>query len=107
VLDNLETLPGLSARPMFGALGLYSRGVFFGIVAADTLYFKVDAASHDEYRRRGALPFKPFPGKPASTKYFAVPVGILEHPADLVAWARRAIGAASSSSPSRSRKSAR
>ena len=102
VLDNLDGLPGLTARPMFGGLGLYSGGVFFAIVAADVLYFKVDAESRGRYVRRRARRFKPFPNRPASRNYFAVPTGILEHPPDLVAWARRAVSAAApTGSPSR------
>ena len=42
VLDQLSEVPALSARAMFGGLGLYSGDVFFGLVAADVLYFKVD-----------------------------------------------------------------
>jgi DNA transformation protein len=104
VLDNLDAVPGLMARSMFGGLGLYSRGVFFAIVAADVLYFKVDAGSRDEYIRRGARPFKPFPSRPASRSYYAVPTAVLENPLDLVAWARRAVRAASRE-PNRSRES--
>jgi TfoX/Sxy family transcriptional regulator of competence genes len=54
VLDNLDGLPSLTARPMFGGLGLYSGSVFFAIVAADMLYFKVDAESRGQYVQRGA-----------------------------------------------------
>lgn len=107
VLDNLDALPELSCRPMFGGLGLYSRSVFFGIVAADVLFFKVDGESRGDYERRGAQPFKPFPDRPASNSYFAVPTGILESPRDLVAWARRAVRAAASAQLSRSRKTRR
>jgi DNA transformation protein len=80
---------------MFGGLGLYSNGVFFGIVAADLLYFRVDADSRVEYVRCRARAFKPFPNRPASRNYYAVPPGVLESPRDLVSWARRAVRAAS------------
>jgi DNA transformation protein len=104
VLDHLDALPELTARPMFGGIGLYSRSVFFGIVAADVLFFKVDDESRGDYVRRGAQPFKPFPERPASRHYFAVPTGILEDPRELVDWARRAVRVAASAQPSRSRK---
>ena len=42
VLDQLAGLDGLRARAMFGGVGLYAGEVFFGIVAAEVLYFKVD-----------------------------------------------------------------
>jgi DNA transformation protein len=93
VLDQLADLGEVSAKNMFGGVGLYHRGVFFGIVARDTLYLKVDDGNRDDYRRARAKPFKPYPARPASTNYFAVPVDVLESPIDLVAWARKAIAA--------------
>ena len=42
VLDQLEELGDVTARSMFGGVGLYHRGVFFGLLARDTLYLKVD-----------------------------------------------------------------
>jgi TfoX/Sxy family transcriptional regulator of competence genes len=37
---------------MFGGVGLYAADVFFGILAADTLYFKVDAIRVAKSTRR-------------------------------------------------------
>jgi TfoX/Sxy family transcriptional regulator of competence genes len=36
-LDQLSSVTGLRARPMFGGFGLYADDVFFGILAADAL----------------------------------------------------------------------
>ena len=41
---------------MFGGVGLYHRGVFFGIIAGDTLYLKVDDTSRREYESAGMGP---------------------------------------------------
>ena len=92
---------------MFGGIGLYSQSVFFGIVAADVLFFKVDGESRGDYESRGAEPFKPFPDRSPSRHYYAVPTGVLENPRDLVEWARRAVRAAASSPGGRSRKTRR
>jgi DNA transformation protein len=42
VLDNLRDVGVVIDRSMFGGIGLYCRGLFFGIIAADVLYLKVD-----------------------------------------------------------------
>ena len=42
VLDQFEELGEVAPRAMFGGVGLYRRGVFFGIIARDVLYLKVD-----------------------------------------------------------------
>jgi len=95
VLDQLEELGEVTAKRMFGGVGLYYRGVFFGILARDTLYFKTSTANRPDYLRAGAKPFRPFLDKPQrSTTYFAVPVDVLESAPVLAQWARKAIAAA-------------
>ena len=95
VLDQLEELGGVTPRAMFGGVGLYHRGVFFGIVARDVLYFKTDARNRGDYLRAGVKPFVPYADKPArTTRYYPVPIEVLESPPELAAWARKAIAAA-------------
>ena len=59
VLDQLEELGEITSRSMFGGVGLYRAGVFFGIMAADVLYLKVDATNQPDYERAGSSAFKP------------------------------------------------
>jgi TfoX/Sxy family transcriptional regulator of competence genes len=40
--------------------------------------------------------FKPFPDRPTTMKYYAVPLAVLESSAELTRWARKAVEAASS-----------
>ena len=94
VLDQLEELGGVTARAMFGGVGLYYHGRFFGIIARDTLYLKVDEGNRPDYERAGMKPFKPYRDRPGTMQYYAVPVGVLESPLDLGQWARQAIAAA-------------
>ena len=95
VLAQLDALGDVTARAMFGGIGLYHRGVFFAIVAGDVLYFRVDDGNRRDFERRHAPPFQPYAER-ASTKYFAVPADILENADDLAAWVRKAVRAASS-----------
>jgi DNA transformation protein and related proteins len=95
VLDQLEELGDVTPRSMFGGVGLYHRGVFFGILARDTLYLKVGDSNRTDYKRAGMKPFRPYPNRSGTMEYFAVPLEILESRTDLAVWAGRAITVAS------------
>jgi DNA transformation protein len=98
VIEQLDRLPQVTSRRMFGAMGLYSSGVFFGIVDNDTLFFKVDDSTRESYTARGSAAFRPYKDGPeVSMSYFQVPVDILENADELVAWARAAVRAAAAS----------
>ncbi len=93
VLDQLEPL-NVTPRSMFGGTGLYAEGVFFGIIAMDTLYLKVDDTNRPMFEREGMQPFKPYAGRPVAMKYYAVPLGVVESAPELVRWARLSISVA-------------
>ena len=79
---------------MFGGVGLYSGEQFFGIVAADELFFKVDDTNRAAYEAAGSEPFRPVLDRPVSMSYWRVPIEVLEDPSELAVWARAAIRAA-------------
>ena len=103
VLDQLSEVPALSARAMFGGHGLYSGDVFFGLVAADVLYLKVDATTRPLFEAAGSGPFRPYGGEAAMSSYYNVPIDVLEHAPTLIVWARRAIDVAHAASAPRRR----
>ena len=105
VLDHLEPLD-VTARSMFGGTGLYAEGVFFGIIALDTLYLKVDDTNRPLFEAEGMQPFMPYPGRPVTMGYYAVPLGVLESAPELVRWARLSIAVALRT-PKRDRREAR
>ena len=94
VLDQLDELGDVMPRSMFGGVGLYCRGVFFGIIARDVLYLKTDDRNRSDYERARSKPFTPYPDRSGSMRYYAVPVDVLESRTDLAAWARKAVAAA-------------
>ena len=94
VLDQLDELGDVTPKSMFGGVGLYHRGVFFGILARDTLFLKVGDANRADYESAGMKPFKPYAGRSGTMKYYAVPLAVLESPPELAAWARKAIAVA-------------
>jgi DNA transformation protein len=104
VLDQLSSLPGLRARAMFGGVGLYAGDVFFGIIAADVLYLKVDDATLPAYEAAGSKPFRPYADRPMTMGYYEVPVGVLEAAPTLVGWARQALAVAAAAGAKRRRR---
>ena len=94
VLDQLEDLGHVVPRSMFGGVGLYYRGLFFGIIAGDVLYLKVDDTNRSAYVDAGMRPFKPYPNRASTMQYYAVPIDVLESSTELAAWAHKSIAVA-------------
>lgn len=106
-LDQLARLPQLRSKKMFGGVGLYSGDCFFGIVAADELFFKVDDTNRTAYEAAGSEPFRPVVDRPVSMSYWRVPIEVLEDPGELATWALAAIRAAGNAAPKRQRSTKR
>ena len=94
VLDQLAGVDGLRARAMFGGVGLYADDVFFGLLAADVLFFKVDDTNRREYETAGCSPFRPYPDRAMTMSYYNVPIAVLEDAVVLREWAARAVAVA-------------
>ncbi len=96
ILDQLSNVPALSAKAMFGGVGLYSGDQFFGIIAADVLYFKVGDSNRLAFDAAGSMPFRPYADRAMTMPYYNVPISILEDALALTAWAEDSIKVASS-----------
>jgi DNA transformation protein len=94
VLDQLAAVGDLLPRKMFGGVGLYSKGMFFGIIANDVLYLKVDDQTKGRYLAAGSKPFKPYADRSGTTRYYAVPVDVLESAPELTRWVNEAVAVA-------------
>ena len=94
VLDQLDGLEDVEPKAMFGGVGLYYRGLFFGIMAGDGLYLKADDETRGMFEAAGSRPFDPYPGRAGRMQYYSVPVEVLESAPDLARWARTAVAAA-------------
>jgi DNA transformation protein len=94
VIDQLSDLGDVLPRKMFGGVGLYCDALFFGLIAGDELYLKVDDQTRPRFEAAGSTPFRPYDDRPHTMQYYVVPMAILESAADLVDWARRAVAAA-------------
>lgn len=91
VLEQLAGLKSVRPRAMFGGVGLYADDVFFGIMAADALYLKVDDSNRGQYDAAGMTAFQPYAGRPMTMSYYQVPANVLEDGDELTAWARASI----------------
>jgi DNA transformation protein len=103
VLDQLARVPQLRSKRMFGGIGLYSGDAFFGILAADELFFKVDDSNRSAYQAAGSAPFRPVANRPVSMSYWRVPLEVLEDQGELATWALAAIRAAGNAAAPRKR----
>jgi len=109
VIDQLTTFGTITAKRMFGGIGLYYDGRFFGLIDDDVVFFRVDDESRAEYLAREMPAFRPVRNKPdvRSANYYQVPGEVLEDAEQLVAWARRALQASPAPTAAKQRKRAR
>lgn len=94
VLEQLQVVGTVTAKAMFGGVGLYCHGLFFGLIDDDTLYLKVDDTTRPEFERVGSRPFSPYGGDAHVMQYYELPADVLEDRTALRPWVEQAIEAA-------------
>jgi DNA transformation protein len=95
LLELLEPLGPVQARAMFGGFGIYLKGIMFGLVADNTLYFKVDEKNRPDYEEEGLGPFAYQRGtKKFTMSYYRAPAEAVDNTHDLYVWAEKAYDAA-------------
>jgi DNA transformation protein len=95
VVSHLNQVAPVTARAMFGGYGLYAEGVMFGLIADETLYFKVDDQNRPSYLAAGSEPFTyDRNGKPIQMSYYRLPDAVFENIEQLAAWVEAAQAAA-------------
>ncbi|MFT5144764.1 MAG: DNA transformation protein [Rhodothermales bacterium] len=102
VLEQLEQVPLVTSKSMFGGVGLYADGYFFAVLGDDRLFFKVDDSNQGDFEAAGMEPFRPY-GDDRAMKYWEVPVDVLEDPEKLQVWAEKAIAVARSAKKGKKR----
>ncbi len=108
ILEQLAGLPSLRSNRMFGGIGLYSDGLFFGLIDDDTLFFKTGDSNIAPYRERQMPRFMPFPDRPESVLgYHQVPADVIEDAEILVDWARKSVAVALASRAAKAAKAAK
>jgi TfoX/Sxy family transcriptional regulator of competence genes len=95
VLDQLgRVAPSIRDRSMFGGVGIYSGDLFFGLIAGDTLFLKVDDANRADFEAADMGPFMPFGEGGEVMQYYELPPDVLEEPDRLTPWVEKAIDVA-------------
>jgi len=99
VLEQLSALRNLSSRRMFGGVGIWCDGAFFGLISSDVLYFKAGDSNRADFEARGMGRFRPYRNRPQlSMSYYEVPADVLEDAEECILWARRSVAIASTKS---------
>ena len=95
-LELLSPLGSTSSRRMFGGHALYIDELCMALIIQDTLYLKVDDANRALFERQGCRPFTYTVknDEKHSLSYYTAPEEAMESPAEMLPWARRALGAA-------------
>jgi len=106
VVEQLGRIAPVTAKSMFGGVGLYAQGLFFALIAEDRLYFKVDDTTRPDFERLGMEPFRPF-GEENAMGYYEVPGDVLEDVAQLEPWMRKAVAVAAKTTQGKPRRSRR
>jgi DNA transformation protein and related proteins len=109
LLEMLAPLGHVTSRRMFGGAGLYCDGVIFGLVVADVLYFKADAATARSYAAENMAPFsyETKTGSRGVMSYWRVPERLFDDADELVAWARVALAVSHAAKPKPVKKKSR
>jgi DNA transformation protein and related proteins len=96
LLDLLAPIGPVSARRMFGGVGLYLEGTMFGLVAGGELFFKVGSSNVADYESAGQGPFSYDNRNGTNTigSYWSCPPELLDDPDAFRTWARKAAAAA-------------
>ena len=95
ILEMLQLFGSVVAKPMFGGYGLYTDGVMFALIADDTLFFKADELTKNDFIDRGLAPFSYSKnGSLYKMSYFCAPDDVLEDMDLMGIWAKKAYDAA-------------
>ncbi len=99
VLNDLRFLGEIESKRMFGGYGLYSDGLFFGLLSQDMLFFKVGEAGRAECEEAGIPAFDPYGDGKGMSSYFEVPSEVRSKRKELKRWFERALAEAAKKKP--------
>jgi DNA transformation protein len=94
VLEQLGRVVPVTSRAMFGAVGIYSDGLFFALVDDDAVYLKVDDTNRAMFVDAGMGPFDPYGDGSLLMRYYELPADLLESPDLLRPWVDGALDVA-------------
>lgn len=93
VVDQLSEFGDVTARKMFGGVGLYHEGLMFALIGNEKFCLKADDSNREDFEAYGMQAFmssETSKGLP----YWEVPLDILEDREKLADWAGKAYAVA-------------
>ena len=108
VCELLAGLGEVRTRRMFGGLGLYRGGLFFGLADDEAVYIKADAANEAAFVAAGC-PLFTYPGRSGEVltmRYRRLPDAAMDDAEEAVRWARLGVEAAARAKASPKRRPA-
>ena len=104
--DQLAPLGRIAVRRMFGKSGVFCDGLMLGMVTEDTLYFRVDEQNRAAFKEAESYPPLNYKkqGSTIDLAFWRAPERLLDEPDELVAWARKALEAATRVAAERHRR---
>lgn len=92
VADLFEEFGEIKIKLMFGGAGIYFKDQMFGLIADERIYLKANDATRPAFEAEGSKPFvfEMKNGETVAMSYLELPPRLLDDPAELARWARRA-----------------
>ncbi len=95
ILDILFPLGGVTAKSMFGGVGIYRDGIMFALITGgNVVYLRTDDGNRAAFEDAGMEPFVPFADGRMTMPYHQVPADVMEDADEMCAWGGRAWEAA-------------
>jgi DNA transformation protein and related proteins len=98
--DLFSGMGPVTARRMFGGVGLYAGAVMFGLIDDGRIYLKTDHGLQRELAAAGAVSWiyterkGPKAGIPQPTSYWSLPESAIDDAEEAMDWGRRALAVA-------------
>jgi DNA transformation protein len=94
--EQLAALGRVTMRRMFGKTGVFCDGLMFGMVADNTLYFRVDDDNRTAFEEAASFPPLNYrkKGGMIDLSFWRAPDRLFDEADELVTWARIALAAA-------------
>jgi DNA transformation protein and related proteins len=88
VLKQFTNIGPISAKNMFGGVGIYFEDHFFAVIVEDKLYFKTDETNREDFKRMNMKPWE------INKNYYELPEKIFRELGELKVWVDKAVGVA-------------
>jgi len=107
--ELLAPLGRVTMRRMFGKTGVFCDGLMLGMVADNTLYFRVDDRNRAAFKEAESFPPLNYERKGCTIdlSFWRAPERLFDEPDELLTWAQAALAAARRVATKRDRTSAR